>query len=426
MANTYHKTQLSNGLRVITIPMDSTRTFTAVVLVKTGSKYEEKRLNGISHFLEHMFFKGTKRRPTARQISEEIEGVGGEFNAFTAKENTAYYVKVPDMHQMRALDILSDMMCDPLHEHDEVERERNVVIEEMNMYFDTPMRYVGDLFEELTYGDQPAGWPIIGTKESLHNIKRPEILSYFGQHYQAQDSALVIAGRFDEAEILKTAEQLFGKLPTGEKNSKPKTAEAQEEPRALVYEKKTDQTHLILGFRAFHMFHPDRYALSVLATILGGGMSSRMFTAVRERRGLAYYVRSDVDFYTDSGYSATAAGVENGKVEEAIRAILDEYRAIRSEPVPETEIKKAKEFLKGRTLMDLEESNEVAFWYGQQEILKEEIIRPEDVFKKVDAVTAQDLQRVAREVFKPDGLNLALIGPFSDKERFKNLINTDL
>lgn len=423
MANTYHKTLLPNGLRVITIPMDFTRTFTAVILVKTGSKYEDKRINGISHFLEHMFFKGTRRRPTPRAIAEEVEGVGGEFNAFTAKENTAYYVKVPSMHAERALDIISDMMTGALHEAEEIERERNVVIEEMNMIFDTPMRYIGDLYEELLYGDTPAGRPIIGTRETLHNIKRPEILSYFEKHYQAADSALVLAGHMDKSDIAGKIERYFGVLPPGAKNGKPKTVEAQDSPRTLAFEKKTDQTHLVLGFRAFDMMHPDRYALAVLAVILGGGMSSRMFTAVRERRGLAYYVRSDVEQYTDSGYFATSAGVENSKTGEAIRAILDEYKLIATEPVPESELTKAREFLKGRTVMDLEESNEVAFWYGQQEILKEEILRPEEVFAKIDAVTAADITRVAQTIFIPERMNLGLIGPFAGKEQFQKILD---
>lgn len=422
MANSYHKTTLPNGLRVITVPMDSTRTFTAVVFIKTGSKYEEKRINGVSHFLEHMFFKGTTRRPTARQISEEVEGVGGEFNAFTAKENTAYYVKVPAEHHALTLDMLSDMLSDPLHKAEEIERERNVVIEEMNMYLDTPMRYVGDLFEGLLYGDQPAGWPIIGTKETLHNIKRPEMVGYFKDHYQATDAAVVIAGHFDENAILAEIEKYFGGLPGGERNTKLAVREAQQKPAALVFHKATDQTHLILGFRAFDTFHADRYALGVLTTILGGGMSSRMFLSVRERRGLAYYVRSDSDLYTDSGYAATAAGVENGKVEEAIAAILEEYKKIRTEQVLPAELKKAKEFLKGRTTMDLEESNELAFWYGQQEIIKESTLRPEEVFQKIDAVAAEDVARVAHGLFVQEKLNLALIGPFEDKERFQKIV----
>jgi predicted Zn-dependent peptidase len=422
MANSYHKIMLPNGLRVITVPMDSTRTFTAVVFIKTGSKYEEKRLNGVSHFLEHMFFKGTGRRPTARQISEEVEGVGGEFNAFTAKENTAYYVKVPAEHSALTLDILADMLSNPLHAAEEIERERNVVIEEMNMYLDTPMRYVGDLFEGLLYGDQPAGWPIIGTRESLFNIERPEMVGYFKDHYQANDAAVVVAGHFNNDVMQGEIEKYFGGLPGGTLNTKLAVTEVAQKPAALVFHKATDQTHLILGFRAFDTFHPDRYALSVLTTILGGGMSSRMFLSVRERRGLAYYVRSDSDLYTDSGYAATAAGVENGKVEEAIAAILEEYKTIRAEAVPATELRKAKEFLKGRTAMDLEESNEVAFWYGQQEIIKERTLRPEEVFAEIEMVTAEDIRRVAENLFVPEKLNLALIGPFTDKERFEKML----
>lgn len=417
----FKKTILSNSLRLVSVPMEGSQSTTVLVLFATGSKYETKDINGISHFLEHMFFKGTKKRPTTLALSEYLDRVGGEFNAFTSQEMTGYYAKVAPEYVDMALDWVSDILLNSKFDAKEIERERGVITEEINMSLDNPMRYVGDLWEELLYGDQPAGWQIIGTKANIAKMARGQFIDYFNAHYQTKNAVICLAGKIDES-IEKKVIKYFSGLKMGEGKAKLAVREAQEKPEVMVYYKATDQTHLRLGVRAYDLFHKDRYALMVLAAILGGMMSSRLFISVREKKGLAYYVRSAAENYTDSGYFVTQAGVTNEKVEEAIEAILMEYKKIRDTKISAAEIKKAKDWLQGSLRLGLETSDELASWVGLQELLRKEVLTPEQIFSKIKAVSQSDLARVAKDIFRPAKLNLALIGPFKNKEAFVRLL----
>ncbi|KKT26392.1 MAG: Peptidase M16 domain protein [Parcubacteria group bacterium GW2011_GWA2_43_9b] len=417
----FKKITLPNGLRLVTAAMPGSQSTTVLVLFGAGSKYETKTNNGISHFLEHMFFKGTKKRPTTLALSEFLDRVGGEYNAFTAQEMTGYYAKVAPEYVDMALDWVSDILLNSKFDAKEIAKERGVITEEYNMYLDNPARYVGDLWEQLLYGDQPAGWQIIGTKDNIAKMARQNFLDYFSAHYQTKNAVICLAGKVDK-DIEKKVVKYFSGLKRGEGRPKLAVRETQKNPAAFAHYKTTDQTHLRLGVRAYDMFHKDRYALMVLSAILGGMMSSRLWISVREKKGLAYYVRCAAENYTDSGFLVTQAGVANNKVAEAIAAILVEYRKICEQKINAAEINKAKEWLQGSLRLGLETSDEMASWIGVQELLRKEILTPEQIFSKIKAVSAQDLQRVARDIFQPAKLNLALIGPFKEKERFEKLL----
>ncbi len=401
--------------------MPASQTVTVLVLFAAGSKYETKEISGLSHFLEHMFFKGTKKRPDTTAIAEVLDRVGGRYNAFTSKEFTGYWAKVANDHLDLALDWVSDILLNSKFDGAEIAKERGVIIEEINMYMDTPMVYVENLWEQLLYGDQPAGWDVIGTKEIISKVTRAQFLDYFKTHYKTENALVCVGGAIDGA-VSQKVQKYFGRLAKGEETKKLAVREKQAKPEALIFNKATDQTHLCLGVRAYDIFHKDRIALLVLANILGGMMSSRLWISVREKKGLAYYVRASVENYTDSGYLVAQAGVANNRVEEAITAILKEYQKIRDQKISLAEIKKAKDNIKGAMRISLETSDELASWLAMQEILKKEILTPEEVFVKVDAVSASDLARVAHDIFQPQKLNLALIGPFKEKEKFERLL----
>lgn len=417
----FKKITLSNGLRLVTAAMAGSQSTTVLVLFGAGSKYETKDINGLSHFLEHMFFKGTKKRPTTLALSEYLDRVGGEYNAFTSQEMTGYYAKVAPEYLDMALDWVADILLNSKFDAAEIDKERGVIAEEINMSLDNPMRYVGDLWEELLYGDQPAGRLVLGTKENIANLPREQFLKYFSEHYQTENAVVCVAGKIDK-DITKKVAKYFSQLKRGEGKAKAAVKEAQNKPEVLIYHKATDQTHLCLGVRAYDMFHKDRYVLAVLSALLGGMMSSRLWISVREKKGLAYYVRCVAEHYTDSGFFVTQAGVANDKVAEAIAAILAEYKKVCWQRISAAEITKAKDWLRGTLWLGLETSDEMASWIGVQELLKKEVLTPEHLFSKIKAVSAADLQRVARDIFRPEKLNLALIGPFKDEEPFVRLL----
>lgn len=418
----YTKKILKNGTRVILAPNKGTETVTVQILVEAGSKYENLENNGISHFLEHMMFKGTKKRPTAKIIAEELDGVGGECNAFTSKEETGYWVKVPKKHFEMALDLVSDIYLNSKFEQREIDKEKGVILQEMAMYKDMPMRYVWDLFENLFYGNQPAGWDIIGTTENINRFQRKDFIDYLNNFYIPQSTVITIAGNFNQKEALKKIKSTFEKIKEREKLEKLPTLHNQKKPQLKLQNKKTDQTHLILGVRSADMFDEKRYPTTLLATILGGGMSSRMFEELREKRGLTYYVSSGSDQYTDSGYFFASAGVEHKNLEKTIKLILKEFKKVIDKKIPEKEILKAKEYIKGTTAMSLESSSAIASFLGNQELFKKEIKSPQEIFKKIDAVTAEDLQKIALEIFKDENLNLTVIGPHKEIKKYEKLL----
>ncbi len=418
----YKKTTLPNSLRIITVPMADTKTVTVLVLVATGSKYETKKINGISHFLEHMTFKGTKKRPTPLTIVEPLDRIGSQYNAFTGQEYTGYYAKANGRHLDLLLDIVSDITLNPKFKQEEINKERGVIIEEINMYEDNPARKLNDIWTDLLYGDQPAGWDTAGKKEIIAKLMRDDFIKYHNNHYVAPKTVIVVSGNIEHNDIVGKIKKLFKSIGNAKGKNKVPTKESQKKPEVKIFYKKTDQTHIALGVRSYNIFDKRRYAADVLATILGGGMSSRLFQLLRDKMGAAYYVRTISDESTDAGNLATWAGIDNRRVEEIIKAILSEYQKIKHVKVSATEITKAKEHLEGSLILGIETSDELASFYGFQEVLKNEILSPEDIIKKIRSVTAADVLEVAKDIFKLEKLNLAIIGPLKDSKQFVNLL----
>lgn len=412
----FSKQVLKNGTRVVLVPMKDVQTVTVEILVEAGSRYENKKNNGVSHFLEHMMFKGTKKRPTTKKLIYQLDSVGADYNAFTGKEQTGYYIKIPAQHWKRALHIVSDMYFNSLIKAEEIEKERGVILQEAAMYRDTPMRYVWDVFEDLLYGDQPVGWDIIGTEENIKRMKRKDFIDYLSKLYLPQSTVVVVAGNIDEENVLREVESLFSSAKTGKKKSiKKKVKEKQDFPGLKIFDKKTDQTHLLLGFRGPHMFSPERHAAVVLGSVMGGGFSARAFANIREKHGLTYYINSATDMMTDCGYLFMSAGVDHDNLVRALRLILAEFRKIREKKISFVELKKAKEYLKGISLMSLESTNAVAGFFGNQEFYRKKIKPVENLLEKIDSVSADDIMNLTTEMLKNEKLNLAVIGPHRDK-----------
>jgi predicted Zn-dependent peptidase len=417
----YERQTLPNGLRVLTAPMPEAQSVSCFVMLAAGSRYETRETNGIAHFAEHMFFKGTERRPTARQLAGEVDAIGGEFNAFTSKEYTGYFVKCAAEHRDVALDVLVDMVRNSKFESSEIEREKGVIVEEMNMYFDTPRDFIDGVYEELVYGDHPLGWDIIGRKETVQGASRQTFLDYLGQWYKPSRMVVGIGGRTGEG-LLDRLHELFGGLedaPTGSPAPAPPLPDG---PRVRVHTKASDQAHICLGVRSRPIVDPDRYVLMVLSTILGGGMSSRLFTEVRERRGLAYYVFATNHSYTDTGSLYAQAGVDIERIDEAVSTVAAELRKIAAEAVPADELRKAKNFSKGRFVLQIESPHGLIMFGLRREVLEGRASEPEEVLAGVEAVTAEDVQRVAQELIDDQALRLAVIGPFEDPSRFDALL----
>ncbi len=418
----FKKITLKNGLRIITIPQTDTRAVTVFTLVGAGSKYEKKNISGISHFLEHLFFKGTKKRPTSLKVIEPLDKVGGMFNAFTSEECTGYYAKVEASKLDLALDWVSDIYLNSLFPPKEIEKERGVIIEEINMYLDNPMSHIGEIWKNLLYGDQPAGWDIAGNKETVKKISRQQILNYRKSQYTASSTIVCVAGNFKEDQIIEKVKKAFQKVSVLKPNKKVKVIERQTVPECLVSFKETDQTHFYLGVRAYNIFNPQRYVLDVISVLLGGMMSSRLFTEVREKQGLAYYIKTENESDPDTGYLVAKAGADNKRIDKAITTILKEFKKLTQKKVSAVELKKAKENIKGRVALSLESSDAKAFFYASQEVIEGNILKPEEIFKRIDKVSANDILKVAKDIFKPKNLNLAIIGPFKDQERFRKLL----
>jgi len=418
----FQKHTLKNGLNIVTVPLQNTKTVTVLVMVKIGSRYENEKNNGISHFLEHMFFKGTKKRPDTFALASEIDQIGGEHNAFTSKEYTGYYAKAGSEHLPLLLDLLSDMYFNSKLLPAEIEREKGVICEEINMYQDLPMQYVGALWESLLYPDCPSGWMTIGSREKVQSLKQQDLAEYLKQGYVAANTFVFIAGGVETREAVSGAEKYFKEAGKGESPVSSRVIETQKVPNILLQTKKTDQTHFCLGVRGYGAKHPDYYAAEVLTAVLGGGMSSRLFIAVREKRGLAYYIHADFESYTDHGYFVAQAGVDNQKLEEAISVIIQECNRLKTEKLSEADLSRAKEYLKGKLILGLETSDEIAFWLSGQEIARGNMLAPGEIIKKIDAVGAEDVRRVAGDIFVNDKLNLAVIGPREGEKALREIL----
>jgi predicted Zn-dependent peptidase len=418
---TFERRTLPNGARLLTAPMAHVQSTSCFLMFAAGSRYETAETNGIAHFAEHMFFKGTERRPTARQIAGEIDSIGGEFNAFTGKEYTGYYVRCAAEHAPVAFDVLIDMIKHSRFDADEIEREKGVIIEEMNMYFDTPRDYLSGLYEQLVYGDQPLGWDIIGRKETVRGATRETFLGYLDRWYKPSRLVIGVGGKLDDA-LLERVEELATEFTPGEAEG-PDPAVLDGHPeRVRLQTKQSDQAHVTVGVRSYPLVHPDRYPLQLLSTILGGGMSSRLFTEVRERRGLAYYVYGMNNSYTDAGSLFAQAGVDINRIDQAVTTIVDELRRIADEAVPSDELEKARNFTKGRFVLQLESPHGTIQFGLRREVLEGRTAEPTEVLEELDAVTAEDVQRVAQDLIGEKRLYLAAIGPLDDPERFEKLL----
>ncbi len=415
----FNKTILESGLRIVTIPMADNPSVTVLVMVEAGSKYETKKTNGLSHFLEHMVFKGTPRRPKASDISRELDSIGAQYNAFTTQEFTGYYAKTASKHFDAALDIVSDMYLNPLFEQSEIAKEKGVIIEEIRMYQDLPQRKVHDVFGELLYGDQPAGWSVLGSEETVNSFSSADFVAYRGGHYVAASTTVIVAGSIDEKDAIAKISRAFLGVSTGNKEPKLPVREEQSAPAIKTSLKETDQTHIVIGVRTFPVLDPRIPAMHVLSTVLGGSMSSRLFSRLRDELGMCYYVSASHDAATDHGDLAISAGVDNSRVAEAVKEILTQCSKLKDEPIPEAELKKAKDYIAGTTLLQLETSDVRAEFSGFQEALKHMTEHPDDIIAKINKVTSADVQKLAQDIFVDAGLNMAIVGRFKEGEAFK-------
>ncbi len=411
------KFNLKNGLTVVGHRMPSLSSVAIGIWIGAGSRYETKKNNGISHFLEHLLFKGTQKR-SCQQLTQAIEGIGGSFNGFTSEEATCYLVKVMSKHLNIGMDILSDMVKNPLLKKEDIEKERNVIAQEIKMYEDLPSHYVHEIFDELLWPNHPLGRNIAGTLESLASIQRKGIFDYWKEYYQAKNMVLTIVGNYQENEVRKLAERHLGKIGKGKRQQFLSAKEKEKSPGVKLVFKKTEQVHLCLGGRGFAQNHPDRYGLSILATILGGNMSSRLFREVREKRSLAYEIRAESMQYHDTGAFVISAGTAPTKAKESVAVILGELKKIKEKKVKENELKRTKEFLLGQLLLGLEDSSSYMLWLGSQQMTEGKIKTLKEIKSKINKVSREDVRRIAQTLFQKDNLNFALIGPLKNKEDF--------
>ncbi len=413
---------LANGMRMLVVPMADNPTVTVLVLVETGSKYEVKEKNGVSHFLEHMCFKGTTMRPATSDLSKELDTLGCVYNAFTGQEYTGYYAKGKASDFSKLLDILADLYLHPLLKDEEIEKEKGVIVDEINMYDDLPMQKVQEVWMKLLYGEQPAGWPIAGQRDVVRAMNRNDFVAYRTAHYVAGATSVIVSGNVNQHSVFKEIAKKFKEIKISRKGNKKKTNDIQKFPRIAIEYKETDQTHLVLGVRSFSFSDKRNPAVSVLAGILGSGMSSRLFRKIRHEMGVGYYVNAGNSPFTDHGNFSVSAGVANNRLEEVIVAILAEFAYLKKDSVSPEELNKVKEHLVGMMYLGLESSDSLAEYYGIQEVLRHDLQTPKDRERLIRAVTAEDIRIIARKIFITKNLNLALIGPFKDQVSLEGLL----
>jgi predicted Zn-dependent peptidase len=415
----YERHTLSNGLRVVTAPLDHAQSVACYIMLAAGSRYESPSNRGIAHFAEHMFFKGTERRPSARDLSMEVDKIGGEFNAFTSKEYTGYYIRCAGEQRDTALDVLVDMLRNSKFDAEELEREKGVILEEMNMYYDTPRDYVGSVYEELIFGSNPLGWETLGTRETIKAATRETFIDYIDEWYTPPRMVVGVAGMVGD-NLLPKLEELLGDMSgNGDGTPAPADLPHATEPQVGLRRKESDQANICVGVPSYPLTHPDRYALQMLGTVLGTGMSSRLFLEVREQRGLAYYVYALNSSYTDAGTLVSQAGVDLNRADEAVKVIADEFRKLADERVPDDELEKSRALAKGRFVLQTESPNGLMLFGLRREVLEGRAAEPEELLAGLDAVTADDVQRVAQDIIGSNGMRVAVIGPFDDEEQFR-------
>lgn len=425
-------TKLSNGMPVIRVPMPAAKSVTALVLTNTGSRYEEPREEGIAHFFEHIVFKGTQKYTTAQDLAAAIDSVGADFNAFTSKEYTGYYVKGASQHLGLALDVISDMLLRPLLRQEDIDREKGVIIEEINMYADNPARHIDDIFDRMMFKGSGLGHDIIGTKKTVSNIKTANFQQFLKQWYGYGNMLLILAGDatvLNAPETLEMVESAFSK-DGGERIQDKVNLEAYLPPYALAPErfsltfKETEQAHFVLGWPGITRTDDRRYAQSLLTAIMGGNMSSRLFSEVREKRGLCYYVHAGADTYHDVGEFGASAGVDPKRVEEALKVTIGEFEAAAhgKRQITQEEVQKAKDYIAGKLALGIEDSEDVAQYFGMRQLLTNEIESPDEALAKIRAVTVDEVQQLLEDILQPNELRLALIGPFKDQQPFDEIM----
>ena len=413
----FEKKVLDNKLRVILAPMDNTEAITLLALVGVGSRYETKKINGVSHFLEHMFFKGTKSRPEPGQVLRELDKIGADHNAFTTKEATGFWVKASAKDFDIALDVISDILLEPLFKEEETEKERNVIFQEIDMRNDNPRLKTQENLENIVFGDQPVGWDIAGSKKTVASIKREDIINYEAKNYLSENMTVAVAGNFDKEKVFAKISRAFGPVKKGKNKNFLKAKIFQKETHIKIFNKETDQTHLALGIRAYNMYDEKRYALDLLSTLLGGNTSSRLFSEIREKLGLAYYVYSWSDQLKDCGYLGMAAGVPHGKLSAVVENIVSICSKIKKGDISQNDLDSAKSYLRGQTALRFEASDEIANFVAGQELFYNEIKQPSDILNKIEAVGKEDILKIAQELFQPEKLSLAAVGRHEGGEK---------
>ncbi len=406
----YELAELKNGLKIITVPMKERESAGVALWVKTGARMENQKLSGVSHILEHMLFKGTKKR-TARQIKEQVEGVGGMLNAFTSEEATCYFAKLLAPHFKKAFNVLSDMINNALIEKEELEKERTVILEEIRMYRDLPSHHVHDVLSEIMWPEQALGRPIAGTVESVSALTREEIVDYKKKHYRPQNLVVTVSGPVKHKDVVNLAEDAFSKREGGRESSFEKASVKHEGPKSHFIEKASEQTHFVIGFHGISRFHPDRYKLGVLSMILGGNMSSRLFEEVREKRGLAYEVKSGISLFQDTGAVSISAGVEAAKSPAAVAVVLKELKKLCKEGVGAGELRRAKDYFTSQLYMALEDTLEHLLWAGEKILDGNKLPSREKIKQSIETVTRGDVQAMAKKIFKGQSMYMSLIGP---------------
>ncbi|TRZ49346.1 insulinase family protein [bacterium] len=416
MKSPYRKTTLDNGIRVVTYNMPQKQSVALGVWIKAGGRYETKENKGIAHFLEHMCFKGSKKY-SCRKLKESIEGVGGSLNGFTSEELTCYLAKLPWRHFALALDVLCDMSINPVLAAEEIEKERAVILEEIKMYRDLPQSYVHDLLDELLWPAHPLGMSIVGYAESVAKTGQEDLRFFKDRHYTPANITISACGKLNHSGLLKSLENIFSRLKTGKANVSTGVCEKQAQPQLKILPKDTEQTHLALGFHGFKRDHRLKYALGLLHVILGANMSSRLFEELREKRGLAYEIGTQVKCFQDTGAFVVHAGIDNLKAGQAIELILKELAKIKNELVSSDEYNRAKEFYLGQLSLALEDTLDHMLWIGDSTAALDKTYSLGEVIKEVSRIKRQDIRTVARGIFKEQSLNLALIGPLENKKR---------
>ncbi len=410
----YQEHVLDNGLRILLVPVGNFQSISVGVFVKIGSRYEDEARSGISHLIEHLLFKGTPRHPTAKIIAEAIEGIGGVSNAYTSQETTVYYAKVAANQASTAIDVLADIIRHPLFDPAELEKERYIIGEEINMMMDSPEDWVSVLLDQVIWPNHPLGRDIAGTHASLAGISRDHVLSFYQAGYHPHNMLIAVGGAFEAAEVVAQLNELLGSWQSAPEPTFEPAPTVHNKPSWLVEDRPIEQGHLTLALPALHRTHPDRYALSVLNAVLGEGMSSRLFLRVREEEGLAYAVDSGLNLLADTGSLVVYAGVDADRATEALQAILEELSRLRDEPVPEVELNKAKEYLKGRLVLGLEDSFSQTAWVASQSLLMGRVKTPAEVLEAYDAITVADVQAIAQKIINPARYSLAAVGPFGE------------